>query len=42
MAEYLVNITVNGSGTVTGAGTYPENSEVTLTATPSFGYVFSG
>lgn len=39
---YLCNITIHGSGTATGAGSYPENSQVTLVATPDSGYVFRG
>ncbi len=31
--EYDINITTNGNGSVTGAGTYDEGTEVTLTAT---------
>ena len=40
--KFEVTITVVGSGTVTGAGVYPEGSFVGLLATPSAGYVFTG
>jgi sulfatase modifying factor 1 len=40
--KFEVTITVVGSGTVTGAGVYPEGSFVGLSATPSAGYVFTG
>ena len=32
----------NNRGTVTGGGTYRENTQVVLTATPNYGYHFSG
>ena len=35
------NVTPTGAGTVTGGGTYPAGSSVTLTATPNDGYAFS-
>ena len=35
------NVTPTGAGTVTGGGTYPEGSSVTLTATANPGYTFS-
>lgn len=38
--EYDISVTVNGSGSVTGDGTYNEEQEVTLTATPSAGWLF--
>ncbi len=42
--SYTVTITVdpNGSGTVSGAGTYQEGSSVALIATPETGYRFVG
>ena len=38
--RYSVSISVDGSGTVTGGGTYPLGTEVSATATPSVGYRF--
>ncbi len=35
-------VTPEGAGTVTGAGTYTENDEAILTATPNTGYRFDG
>ena len=42
-AEYTITTDVNpaGAGTVTGGGTYPEGTEVTLTAMANTGYIFS-
>ena len=42
--EYIVTISVNGNGNVTGAntGTYLEDTELTLTATPEDHYEFTG
>ena len=40
--KFEVSITVVGSGTVTGAGIYPDGSYVGLSATPASGYVFTG
>lgn len=39
---YTLQVTTNlaNSGTVTGAGTYPNGTSVDLTATPSIGYTF--
>ena len=37
---YTVTVNVTGQGGVTGAGDYAEWAQVTLTATPSTGYVF--
>ena len=41
--EYTITTDVNpaGAGTVDGGGTYPEGTEVTLTATANTGYIFS-
>ena len=41
--EYTITTDVNpaGAGTVTGGGTYPAGTEVTLTATANTGYIFS-
>ena len=41
---YMINAFVNSSagGTVTGAGTYGKGENVTLTATPKYGYNFTG
>ena len=41
--EYTITTDVNpaGAGTVTGGGTYPAGTEVTLTAMANTGYVFS-
>ncbi len=43
-ATYTVNVGTNPElgGTVTGAGNYAPGSLVTLTATPSYGYLFMG
>ncbi len=42
-ASYTITTDVNpaGAGTVDGGGTYPEGTEVTLTATANTGYIFS-
>ena len=42
-ASYTITTDVNpaGAGTVTGGGTYPEGTEVTLTAMANTGYIFS-
>ena len=42
-ASYTITTDVNpaGAGTVTGGGTYPEGTEVTLAATANTGYIFS-
>lgn len=37
-----VNITVQGGGTITGAGLYTIGAQVTLKATPNTGYLFDG
>lgn len=37
-----VNVTVQGGGTVTGAGLYTIGAQVTLNATPNTGYLFDG
>lgn len=37
-----VNVTVQGGGTITGAGLYTIGSQVTLSATPNTGYLFDG
>ena len=39
--EYTLTVAAEGKGTVTGGGTYPKGTEVTLTATPDENYVFS-
>ncbi|MBP5476697.1 MAG: BspA family leucine-rich repeat surface protein [Paludibacteraceae bacterium] len=39
--EYTLTVAVEGKGTVTGGGTFPKGTEVTLTATPDENYVFS-
>ncbi len=39
--NYNVTITKSGKGTVTGSGIYPYNSDVNITASPSYGYSFS-
>ncbi|PIB35351.1 hypothetical protein BFP72_08060 [Reichenbachiella sp. 5M10] len=38
--SYTLTTTVNGSGTVSGAGVYAEGTAVTVTATPASGWVF--
>ena len=38
---YTVSVNVTGQGTTTGAGSYEEGDQVTLTATPSTGYEFN-
>ena len=40
--EVKVNVTPENAGTVTGAGTYEDGKEVTLTATANKGYKFVG
>lgn len=42
-ASYTITTEVDpvGAGTVAGGGTYPEGTEVTLTATANTGYIFS-
>lgn len=42
LPDYTITTAVSpqGSGTVTGGGTYAENSSVTLTATPNTGFTF--
>ena len=37
-----LNVRPQGAGTVTGAGRYEENTEITMTATANPGYVFKG
>ena len=41
--QYTINVTANptSGGTVSGAGTYYENTQCTLTATPNTGYTFT-
>ena len=38
---YSVSLTANTGGSVSGAGTYEQGTQVTLTATPNTGYTFS-
>ena len=38
---YTLSVTTEGEGSVTGAGSYKIDTEVTLTATPASGYTFS-
>lgn len=40
-AESVVAVETVGEGSVSGGGTVPDDTEVTLTATPAEGYVFS-
>ena len=42
-AQYTIttNVSPTGAGTVTGGGTYPEGTSVTMTATANSGYAFS-
>lgn len=40
-AEAVVHVETVGEGSVSGGGTVPDDMEVTLTATPAEGYVFS-
>ncbi len=41
--EYTLTVNVVGNGSVTpSSGTYPENTDVTLTATPADGWQFAG
>ncbi len=42
-ARYTLTATATpaGTGSVTGAGSYPDGTNATLTATPAAGYVFS-
>lgn len=43
--EYTLSTTINGQGSIQlspAGGVYDENTEVTLTATPDAGYLFSG
>lgn len=40
-AESVVTVETVGEGSVSGGGTVPDDTEVTLTATPAEGYVFS-
>jgi len=42
VTTYLVSISKDGSGSVTGAGSYLSGENVTLTATPDVGYSFAG
>ena len=39
---YSIELTAGAGGTVQGAGTYAGGTDVTLLATPKFGYVFDG
>ena len=39
-ANYVLTMTTQGSGTTTGAGTYPAGTQVTITATPASGWTF--
>lgn len=39
---FNVILSVNGSGSVSGDGVYPQNSAVTITAVPNIGYEFAG
>ena len=38
---YSVTLTANSGGSVTGGGSYQEGTQVTLSATPTSGYIFS-
>ena len=40
-ATYTVTVSTSGNGTVTGGGSYANNSSVILTATPNSGYQFT-
>jgi uncharacterized repeat protein (TIGR02543 family) len=40
--NYTLTASANGSGSVSGAGTYPAGTAVTVTATPGAGYYFAG
>ena len=40
--QYTLTVTPGEGGSVTNGGTFDEGMEVTLTATPSEGYVFIG
>ena len=40
--QYTVSTSTNGSGTVTGGGSYSAGSVISLTASPSSGYQFDG
>lgn len=40
-AVLTINVSPEGSGTVTGAGTYEKGTQVTMVATPNSGYYFS-
>ncbi len=40
-AVLTINVSPEGSGTVTGAGTYEKGTKVTMKATPNSGYYFS-
>lgn len=40
--KYTVTLSIDGGGSVNGGGTYTANSNVTISATPNSGYVFSG
>ena len=41
-SEFEIDVSVGAGGSVTGGGTYVNDTEVELTATPKSGYVFDG
>ncbi len=42
VTQYTISATTNGNGSVSGGGTYDENSTIQLTATADSGYQFDG